>query len=244
MDHTVKDGKKLVTSRLRLDAIAKNEQVTHQRRVQTTRSQTPKALNDAKKLAILRESEKTTLAGDAPTLPIAFELADDPASFAYGGVFPGTLHSHGQLHTVHRVSYSIGVAGQYLLHVRLRKQAVALPGSPFMLKVEAGRAHALSSRLPPEPLISEVGTKCVVIVSTADCMGNPRHIGGDLDNFILESNSNLCKCVIADLGDGSYKLSWRAMCQKYKVHVKINQEDIVNSPTQITSIDHPSARKQ
>lgn len=233
----VKDGKKLVTSRLRLDAIAKNEQVDQwKRRVQNNKvTQTPKALNDAKKLAILRESEKTTLAGDAPTLPIAFELADDPASFAYGGVFPGTLHSHGQLHTVHRVSYSIGVAGQYLLHVRLRKQAVALPGSPFMLKVEAGRAHALSSRLPPEPLISEVGTKCVVIVSTADCMGNPRHIGGDLDNFILESNSNLCKCVIEDLGDGSYKLSWTSdVPGKYKVHVKINQEDIVNSPTQIT----------
>ena len=101
MDHTRQRWQKLVTSRLRLDAIAKNEQVDQwKRRVQNNKvTQTPKALNDAKKLAILRESEKTTLAGDAPTLPIAFELADDPASFAYGGVFPGTLHSHGQLHT-------------------------------------------------------------------------------------------------------------------------------------------------
>ena len=39
--------------------------------------------------------------------------------FAYGGVHPGPLHSRGKLHEVHKVSYSVGRIGRYLLHVRL-----------------------------------------------------------------------------------------------------------------------------
>ena len=55
--------------------------------------------------------------------------------FAFGGVHPGTLHAHGKLFEAHKVSYSIAIAGEYLLHVRLHQQAVSLPGSPFNLKV-------------------------------------------------------------------------------------------------------------
>ena len=50
-----------------------------------------------------------------------------------------------------------GQAGRYLLHVRLRKQATALPGSPFTLDVEPGPAWALSTSLPFEKLVAEVG---------------------------------------------------------------------------------------
>ena len=74
--------------------------------------------------------------------------ASNAAAFAYGGIFPGIIHSHGKLHESHRVSYSVGVAGQYLLHVRLRKQGSALPGSPFVLTVVANVAHSLSGPLP------------------------------------------------------------------------------------------------
>ena len=42
---------------------------------------------------------------------------------------PGWLHAKGNLVETHNVSYSIGLVGEYLLHVRLRQQAVALPGS-------------------------------------------------------------------------------------------------------------------
>ena len=230
----IKDGKKLVTSRLRLDAISKHEQVDQwKRRLRNNNSSTAAAL--AKKGVPLRESERNMLAGNGPTLPIAIELADDPASFAYGGLFPGTVHSHGKLHDVHRVSYSIGVSGQYLLHVRLRKQAVALPGSPFDLRVEAGPSYALSSRLPLEALSQEVGVECAVIVTTADRMGNPRFTGGDKARFLLTCDSRTCSSSIDDIGDGSYKLRWLSdVPGTYVVHVKIDQEDIVNSPKRIT----------
>ena len=73
------------------------------------------------------------------------ELMADPNSFAFGGVYPGTLHSHGNLRETHHVSYSIGVAGSYLLHVRLRNQAASLPGSPYMLRVDPGPAFAMTT---------------------------------------------------------------------------------------------------
>ena len=41
------------------------------------------------------------------------ELSADPTGFAFGGVFPGTLHAKGKLFGQHRVSYSIGRAGAY-----------------------------------------------------------------------------------------------------------------------------------
>ena len=37
--------------------------------------------------------------------------------------------------------------GRYLLHVRFRREALALPGSPFSLEVTPGRAHAKSTRI-------------------------------------------------------------------------------------------------
>jgi hypothetical protein len=71
------------------------------------------------------------------------ELAEDPRkiAFACGGVFPGTLHAHGALIKTHQVSYSVGAAGKYLMHVGLRQQSVVLPGSPFALEVKPGPAH-------------------------------------------------------------------------------------------------------
>ena len=62
-------------------------------------------------------------------------------AFAYGGVHPGWLHSKGQVVDKHKVSYSVGKVGRYLLHVRLRNHAAAVPGSPFALTVTPGPAH-------------------------------------------------------------------------------------------------------
>ena len=53
----------------------------------------------------------------------------------------------GKLHTAHRVNYSIGIVGRYLLHVRLRQAALPVPGSPFTLTVTRGTENA-----PPAPL--------------------------------------------------------------------------------------------
>ena len=86
------------------------------------------------------------------------ELIDD-IGFAYGGVEPGVLHAHGKLHEVHKCTYSVGRAGLYLLHVRLRNQALSLPGSPFRLVVKPDKPHAQSTSLSTEflPLRGTVG---------------------------------------------------------------------------------------
>ena len=78
----------------------------------------------------------------------AHEMAIDPLGFAFGGVDPGTLHAHGKLVKVHAVHYSVGLTGEYKLHVGLRQQSTPLPGSPFNLVVEPGEAYAASSKLP------------------------------------------------------------------------------------------------
>ena len=60
------------------------------------------------------------------------ELSGDPKRipFAFGGVDPGRLHAHGQLHATHKCTYSVGRAGKYLLHVHLRsyKQMLVFHG--------------------------------------------------------------------------------------------------------------------
>lgn len=235
-----KDGSKLVTSKLRLDCHSRYEQVQQW----TRRLQHQKLPMLASKPGEhLRESEKRVLAGESPSLPIALELASDPASFAFGGVFPGILHAHGKLHEVHRVMYSVGVAGKYLLHVRLRKQAVALPGSPFLLEVEPGKAHALSSRLPLEPMVDEVGEWQTIMITTADSMGNSCSAGGssvtagttDLRKNQDADGKRLVQSRCEDLGDGTYRVQFRTERPgTYETFVTINGEHVVNSPKMMT----------
>ena len=50
--------------------------------------------------------------------------------FALGGVEPGRLHAKGKCVEVHKLFYSIGRAGRYLLHIGLRHQSQPLPGCP------------------------------------------------------------------------------------------------------------------
>ena len=156
----VKEGRKLVTSRVRLHAGQRQAHMGQwQRRVTND-----KLLKDVK-----------------------LELATDPTGigFAYGGIEPvrssqtrtnrtiasapiqmlaclqpfililpalvciqGVLHSKGAVHELHRVSYSIGLVGRYHLHVRLRQAALPVPGSPFTLIVKPGKASATSTRIP------------------------------------------------------------------------------------------------
>jgi len=86
------------------------------------------------------------------------DIESDPRriGFAFGGVYPGRLHAKGQLIERHEVNLSIGLCGEYLLHVRLRQpsgdvsaEELALPGSPFKLHVAPGAAHPLLTPLPP-----------------------------------------------------------------------------------------------
>ena len=104
------------------------------------------------------------------------ELEADTAEgfgFAYGGVEPGRLRAHrlanDGLVEWHKVAYSIGLCGRYLLHVGLRQQSTPLPGSPFELEVSPGPAHALATRIDEAnlPLRGCVVTAPTVVAAVA-----------------------------------------------------------------------------
>ena len=84
------------------------------------------------------------------------DLEMDPSriGFAYGGIQGGDRHQ--QLEEQYKVNYSVGVAGDYRLHVRLRQDAEQgdsiLPGSPIKVRVVPGVPAPLSTRIPSSEL--------------------------------------------------------------------------------------------
>ena len=195
----VKDGKKLVTSRVRQSVGTRQLG----RELWAKRMATDRAVVMAKKSSSNHDKEGGAggkgehAAGgekraggkrrgeggggkDGIAPKVSLELAADPmgVGFAFGGVYPGTLHAHGKLVETHSVSYSVGIVGEYLLHVRLRQQAAALPGSPFRLRVLPNVAHARSCRLPEVRggVVGMVGTGngagTSITFATYDLIGN------------------------------------------------------------------------
>ena len=128
------------------------------------------------------------------------ELQADPSGIglAYGGLYPGRLHARGKLVDSHKVSFSVGACGRYLLHVRMRYHSTPLPGSPFHLTVLPDRAHPLGTYIDPQslplrgPSTPMEGTgigmvagrkmsglwSCTLRVLGRDKMGNPCKTGG------------------------------------------------------------------
>lgn len=187
-----------------------------------------------------RQRERDLAASEASTVSFQHELKGDRKGygFAYGGVSPGTLHAKGQLVRVHTVHYSVGLAGKYRLHVGLRQQSVALPGSPFELEVAPGAAYAPSTRLPTEqlPLRGVVGDKWRgMVIFANDKIGNQCIRGGakvrisvDSDNVAAEHTDN---------GDGSYGFQWRSeRSGTYNVAITIDSAPVVGSPTTLTML--------
>lgn len=224
----VKDGQKFVSSRLRLDPGAKWQQKeTWSRRVG---------------LQTYKPDGGTIVEEEAPSTPNAMRLkqhielkASDASSFAFGGIHPPPRQEgqRGQLFETHKVSYSIGVAGQYLMHVRLRKQAASLPGSPFMLSVQPGGPCAPSTFLQG-PIFGEVKPNPIVLVlTTADRMGNLCTRGGG--DVTTTCNQEGIESKVVDQGDGTYRLEW--LCTRigiFDVSVMIDKQHVVNSPTKLT----------
>ena len=168
------------------------------------------------------------------------ELVSDPSGicFAFGGVDPGTLHAHGQLHDVHRAHYSVGRVGKYLLHISLRSQALPLPGSPFTLNVVPGQAHAGSTVMPPEAsrLTGLVGISpddgCKLRVIASDKMGNVCTAGGASVTCSCTSSDVVCNTT--DKNDGSYLLEWRSKFSGvFEVHVFVDKHNIQGSPMKL-----------
>jgi len=183
----------------------------------------------------------------------AHELANDKAgfAFAFGGVDPGVLHARGQIVRHHTVRYSVGLSGRYRLHVGLRKEGVALPGSPFLLNVSPGAAHAPSTRieLADLPLKGGVGMDeddgCTIRIQTSDRMGNHCTAGGAKVEVALDKHTRSNKqegagesdvqSHVLDHHDGSYTLSWRSeISGTFPVRVTINHIHISGSPTVLT----------
>lgn len=225
----VKDGMKLVTSRMKLGPDSRR---AYSRQWERRRA---------------NDTIETRMPGSLVPSALKLELDSDPAGigFAFGGVEPGTLHAHGQLHEVHKVLYSIGLAGQYFLHVRLRQAAAALPGSPFKLTVLPGPAHAHSTLLPKDQLKGMVGTEAGgetgvrLTVHTADKMGNLCVKGGarmkvitwrgDKVSATSEDDGNT-ESTVLDQGDGSYLLEWKSKYSGvFTTRVQVDGEDVAGT---------------
>ena len=226
-----KDGKETIVLRhSKLDASRRQEQM-HQWAKQLAAEANRKASETQRGLT----AEQLKIAQAGPSC--AHELYSDKTgiAFGYGGVDPGTLHAHGRLVKTHTVHYSIGRAGRYLLHVGLRNQKAALPGSPFELTVDPGSAHAVSTKLSTNqlPLKGTVGETGSVRIVTCDRMGNLCIVGGapvqvDAKTSVLQTSTH-------DNGDGSYELRWQGeVSGKYGLHVTIDGINVSGSPTELS----------
>ena len=237
----VKEGTKFVTSRMRLNVETRqHHQQQWQRRVNNMR--TVEALTVSSAASAMATVGRPTKSSEAmnkavlKSLSLELESAKgqaNGAAFAFGGVYPGRLHSHGKLTESHRVFYSVGVAGTYLLHVRLRHQAAALPGSPFLLNVAPGDAYALSTRLPSQ-LMGEVGGRCSCNIATFDQVGNPCIEGGSALTCSCDPEDQI-QTAVSDHRDGSYTITWDGKCTgTFRVGVMIDGVHLEGSPMQMT----------
>lgn len=228
----MKEGRvKLVSSRVQLGPGARRQYSNQWERQRLTKQ----ALADPKPLV------------DAGVL-IEREVGADPSGigFGFGGVEPGTLHAHGELHEVHRVSYALSLAGTYFLHVRLRHQALPLPGSPFKLVVRPGAACARMSRLLPGVLRGKVGgdadSGCQQTLQCADQVGNECIAGGAPVEVRCFTEDGLVaapgmETTVTDLKDGTYTIRWRSKFSgKFRASVQIGDEEVRGSPVQIALV--------
>ena len=119
--------------------------------------------NEDEKMKLASGSARETLHSRPPVVASAYkrDVETDPTGigFAYGGLYPGRLHAKGQLIEKHEVHFSVAKCGNYLLYVSLHGQSqhgghgnCRVPGSPFMLSVAPGRAHPLTTQIPPSVL--------------------------------------------------------------------------------------------
>ena len=214
-----KNGKNLVSSRLKLEMTARQQYMQ-----QFSRRQ----LNDKHNHGVSSEIDPTV------------DPNGNGVAFAFGGVYPGYLHAKGKLVEKHSISFSVGRVGRYLLHVRLRQQAAGVPGSPFALVVGPGKAEGSTTCLAPaKPLCGSVGEGpddgCTLTVFTNDVMSNPCTEGG------AEMSTECVKGKITgeceDNKDGSYTLKWRGTATgTFLVKVNIGEVPLKGSPMSIKLI--------
>ena len=230
-----KDGKEtLVIRHLKLDASRRQIQM------QLWKKQLADEANrKAKENRVRGTQEEIRAARVGPSCAHELEADKSGIAFAYGGIDPGTLHAHGKLVKCHQVHYSVGRAGQYLLHVGIRNQAAPLPGSPFELTVLPGAAHPVATSLPMNdmgiaaPLQGIVGEAGSVTIVTSDRMGNRCQVGGA--PLRVETKSKELRTSHVDNEDGTYALQWIGeVSGKYELNVTISDVNVTGSPTMLT----------
>ena len=139
------------------------------------------------------------------------------------------------------VYYSICLVGTYRLHVGLRGQAIALPGSPFTLQVLPGPAAAMSTSLPSDvelPLRGTVGLEddmgSHLTLRLSDRIGNACDSGGakvECNCVLGKNEENVMQTQVVDNGDGTYDLVWRSeKSGVYDAQVLIDKEPIYGCP--------------
>ena len=133
---------------------------------------------------------------------------------------------------VHRVNYSIGLAGKYLLHVRLRKEAMPVAGSPFELTVLPGPAHGHTSFLAKESQkVNNSSRLASITLYTRDVMGNKCIHGGADIHCSCNLPGELISFEIKDGRNGSYQIEWFVpKVEKNEVYVKIGETQVIGSP--------------
>ena len=249
----IKDGHKLVTSRVKLGPGSRRQYQAQWARRAANDKRERKRLEKAEKADLNEFGKPSGLNLDQVLAARRYstEFTADPSGigFGFGGMEPGS-HSHGKLHEVHTVRYSVGLAGHYFLHVRLRQLAMPIPGSPFLLCVEPAAPHGLASRLPPGPIRGKVGFSqgegCECVLRTADRMGNLCIAGGAAKARLqIASEDKGIESHIADHDDGTYTLRWQCkMSGTFVSRVTIDGVDCIGSPLKIIlTSSHPELGK-
>ena len=144
----------------------------------------------------------------------AYELADCSRgiAFAYGGIYPGTLHAKGELIKTHTVHYSIGSAGRYMLHVGLRQQGVARrrhgPGGDVAVEVRRGSVHG------GEVLV--VASAITIAGSDEVSLRRPSGLAVSAEVVAFEDDLNLGVLRITDIRRTSMVASINLYCNNKK----------------------------
>ena len=154
----VKDGRKLVTSRVRQSAGSRQQH----------------AQQWARRVANEQAQKRTVKSSHT----ISLELSSDPSGigFAFGGIHPGTLHAHGHLFENHHVSYSIGLVGEVHCYVPFeptaqRSPTPSAPGVEWRFGGTAPARHCIFPEVRSMHKLTQLllGVRCLCFAVFAPC---------------------------------------------------------------------------
>ena len=171
------------------------------------------------------------------------------SGFTLGGLTPVDGGPEGAYHA----RYSISRSGTYELHVRLRTSAEPVGGSPFVLHVRSGPAHAPTTELPigDEAVRSTADVEDRLVIRAVDRLHNPCDAGAcgltaeivpadgaasdaGFDSALVGvggAAASDAKVRVIDRHDGSYEVSWKGQrAGAYRLSVRVRGAHVGKSP--------------